>query len=112
MANPFSDQSLSDDQFSLSAVEFVCPQCQKTPDATAEMGSTITLQPCGHVFRRSDLTTVIEHLCALDELIQRHEVATTPFERQGIREEIRAIGAELDTATERCTARMEAIETI
>ena len=112
MNEPSSGQSSLEDQVGLSAAEFICPYCQQTPDATEKMDSTVTLQPCEHVFRRSDLTIVIEHLCALDDLIQRHDAATTPFERHGIREEIHAVGAELDAATERCTAHMDAAETI
>jgi hypothetical protein len=110
MDDPFSGQSSPENQFTLDAVEFVCPACHETPEATEEGGSTITLRPCGHAFRRSDLTVVIEHLCTLDDLIQRHDAATTPFERQGIREEIHAVGAKLDAATERCTAHMDAVE--
>ncbi len=112
MADPFSGQASSEDQFSLSVVEFVCPHCQKAPDAIEETGSTITLQPCEHVFHRSDLATVVEHLCALDELIQHHDAATTPFERHGIREEIHTLGVELDTAIEQCTAHMDAAEPV
>jgi hypothetical protein len=105
----FNGQSSLENQFSLSVVEFVCPQCQKTPDATEETGSTITLQPCGHTFHRSDLTTVIKHLCALDDLVQYHDAAATPFERQEVQEEIHAVGVEFDAATERCTAHIDTL---
>lgn len=65
------------------------------------------LRPCGHRFQRSDLVAIIDHLHALDDLIQRHDAATTPFERQGIREEIHAMGAKLDADAERCTAQRD-----
>jgi hypothetical protein len=94
-------------QLSLDTVEFACPSCLGTPEATEESSSTITLRPCGHAFRRSDLAGIIEHLRTLDDLIQRHDAATTPFERQGIREEIHAVGTKLDAETERCTAQRD-----
>lgn len=107
MCDPFSGQSSPGSQFLLDTVEFACPSCCETPEVTEESGSTITLRPCRHAFRRSDLTRIIEHLRTLDELIQRHDAATTPFERQGIREEIHAVGAKLDADTERCTAQRD-----
>lgn len=105
IGNLFSDQaSLDDLQF--DAVEFVCPACRNVPREIKENGSTITLRPCEHTFRHSDLAPVIEHLGDLDELTQRHDAAPTPLERHGIREEIHAVGVELDAAVERCETQM------
>lgn len=60
-----------------------------------EQDNTILLRSCGHEFRRTDLAAVIEHLQTLDDLIQHHDAATTPLERQGIREDILAMGGEI-----------------
>lgn len=106
MEDPFSSQSSPDSQLNLSTAEFTCPYCHKSPDVTEKMGSMITLRPCEHSFRRTDLTVVIEHLRELDDLIQRHSAAATPFERQGLREEIHTVGAQLDAAAERCETHM------
>jgi hypothetical protein len=102
MNDPFSCQSLVGNQLPLDTVEFACPSCLETPEATEESGSTMTLRPCGHAFQRSDLAGIIDYLCTLDGLIQRHDAATTPFERQGIQEEIHAVGTKLDTIIEQC----------
>ncbi|HET7325607.1 MAG TPA: hypothetical protein VFJ06_14865 [Halococcus sp.] len=67
----------------------------------------ITLQPCEHSFRHDDLAAVMNHLRVLDELITRHDAATTDFERHECREEIRRIGAKLDAALERCETRVD-----
>lgn len=67
----------------------------------------VAFLPCEHSFRYDDLHAVIEHLRVLDDLIQRHDEATTAYERQGVREEIRATGTKLDTAVERCETRMD-----
>lgn len=111
MTEPFSGQSSPENQLSLDTVEFVCPSCLETPEATEESGSTILLRPCGHTFYRSGLTDIIDHLRTLDDLIQRHDAAITPFERQGIQEEIHAVGAKLDADTERCTAQRDPSQT-
>jgi hypothetical protein len=107
VSDPFSGQSSPENQLTLDTVEGVCPSCHKTPEATEKEGSTITLRPCGHTFRRSDLVKIIDHLRALDELIQRHDAATTPFERQGIREEIHVVGTKLDANVKRCTVHRD-----
>ena len=107
MDDPFSDQSSSGSQLTFDAVEFVCPACHETPEATEERGNTILLGQCGHAFRRDDLIAVIEHLRVLDDLIQRHDAATTPLERQRIREEIYAVGTKLDADAEQCKAQRD-----
>lgn len=115
MDDPFRGQSSPSDQLEFSVVEFSCPYCHETPDLMAEADeegdSTVTLRPCDHTFRRADLTTAITHLRALDDLMQRHDAATTPFERQRLGEEIHAVGAELDAAAERCKTQMVSTRT-
>ena len=105
MDDLFSDQaSLGDLPF--DAVEFVCPACRKMPGEIEEKGSTITLLPCEHTFRHSDLTPVVEHLRDLDVLTQRYNAAPTSLERHGLGEEIHAVGVELDTAVEQCETKI------
>ena len=91
------------------AVKLVCPYCREIPETAETKEGRILFHPCRHAFRRDDLIAVIEYLRVLDELIQRHDEATTPLECQIFREEIRTTGSKLDSAAERCKAHMDTV---
>ena len=84
MDNPLGDESSSASQRQFITVEFVCPKCHEIPNVSEMRESVILLRPCGHKFRRTDLTAITEYLQILDDLIQRLDAATALLKRQSI----------------------------